>query len=173
MSTYVACVGRYAHAVSVAIYEHAIAGSTSDKTADPSITSMVKKAPPSGTLYTAASPAPAPHATRTLRCPVVRPNQPDTTLPDAAPISFGACSRPKDAPMAVARSAISPVPRHRRNERRASPVHMESSTSDFSPLVYLRSRYQAELATAPAISSTTKRRRSLDLSTACSNGPEL
>ena len=37
------------------------------KRQEPSITSIVNRAPPSGTLYTAASPAPAPHATITLR----------------------------------------------------------------------------------------------------------
>lgn len=62
----------------MAVREAARAGSTSRSDRTPSITSRVSSAPPSGTLYTQAMPAPAPQAASSRRCAVSMRGQPDS-----------------------------------------------------------------------------------------------
>ena len=153
--------------------EHARAGRTTGSARLPTITSAVNRAPASGTLYTAARPAPPPQATRSLRCPTERWAQLDRKLAETPPISFGPASRPRDAPMPMTISDSSAVPADRRNDRRPSPFQIASSISDFCPAVYRRSRYQPTPATIPPMRSDASRRRSEACRAPDSRSPEL
>jgi len=73
-------------------------------------------------------------------------------------------------PMTI--SEITEVPRQRRNDRWPSPFQMVSSSSECSPLVYRRSRYQATPPNAPAISRELTRRMSEACSMPCWRLPE-
>ena len=151
--------------------EQASAGSTTGTVTLPSMTSAVNSAPASGTLYTAARPAPAPQAISSRRCAGDSRAQPASTLADAPPISLGAFSRPIDAPIPMTNSDSTEVPSERRNDRCARLPQTTSSSSDFSPLVCRRSRYQPTPPTAPAMSSTVIRRSPDACSAAASSVP--
>ncbi len=164
-------MGRYSHAVAVAIPEQASAGRTIGRLMLPIMTSAVNRAPPSGTLYTAASPAPPPHAISSRRWAGVSRAQPARMPADAPPISLGAASRPSDAPIPMTISEMTEVPSDRRKDSRVPSPHTSSSRSDFSPWVKRRSRNQAIPPNTPALSSTTRRRRSDACSAADSSDP--
>ena len=57
-----------------------------------------------------------------------------STRADAPPISLGAASRPREAPIPMVTMEISDVPSDRPNDSLPSPFQIESSISDF-PLV--------------------------------------
>ena len=128
-------LGRYSQAVTVAIPEQASAGRTTGRLMLPIMTSAVNRAPPSGTLYTAASPAPPPQAISSRRWAGVSRAHPARMPAEAPPISLGAFSRPIDAPIPMTISEMSDVPSDRRNDSRAPSPHTTSSSSDFSPWV--------------------------------------
>ena len=96
----------------------------------PSRTSSANRAPPSGTLYTAAIPAPAPQATSSRRCQRGIAAASDSQPAAAAPASCGAASRPSQAPMATTTIERSPRPMLGTSERWASRSHR---ASDISP----------------------------------------
>ena len=137
----------------------------------PIMISAVNRAPPSGTLYTAASPAPPPQAISSLRCAGVSRAQLASRLADAPPSSLGAFSRPREASIPMTTSEITEVPSDRRNDSRSPSPHTTSSISVRSPGVSRRSRYQAAPPNAPAVSSTVMRRASEDRDTAASREP--
>ena len=60
------------------------------------------------------------------------PAQLASTLPETPPMSFGAASRPIDAPVPITISEITDVKKHRRSERLPSPLQTASSISEFS-----------------------------------------
>jgi hypothetical protein len=155
----------------VATPEQASAGRATGRVIVPIMISAVNRAPPSGTLYTAASPAPPPQAISSLRCAGDSRAQPASRLADAPPISLGAFSRPMEAPIPITISEITDVPSDRRNDSRSPSPHTTSSISVRSPGVNRRSRYQAPPPIAPAISSTTRRRTSETRVTAASSEP--
>ena len=155
MSPYVGPEDRYSHPVHVAMSEHASAGNTVGSVKLPMSTSAVNIAPPSGTLYTAARPAPPPHATSSRFCVEVRSNQCDKTLPETPPISFGAASRPMLAPSPMTISERNEVRKLRRRESSPSPVQIASSISDFSFFKYLRIRNQPIAPIKPEARRTT------------------
>ena len=130
----------------------------------------MKRAPPSGTLYTAAKPAPPPQATSSRSWAVDRPVHRPTTLPNAAPTSFGAASRPSDTPIPMTTIESTEVPRLRRNPSSPSPRQTASSTS-VRPGTYRRSRYQATPPNAPATTSDVTRRTAEACSAPSSNVP--
>ena len=105
------------------------AGSTSGSVTVPSRTSSANSAPPSGTLYTAAIPAPAPQATSSRRCQRGIAAASHSRLAAAAPVSCGAASRPSEAPMATTTIESTPRPTLCTTERWASRSHMASDTS--------------------------------------------
>src|ERR1022692_2512883 len=144
----------------VAMAEQARAGTTVGKAKLPQSTSGVKMAPPSGTLYTAASPAPPPQATNSRRCAGESFIQRDSRLPEAPPINLGAASRPIDAPMPITTSEVTDVRKLRRIDSCPSPFHSDSSISDFSFFRYRRIKNQATAPTRPAITSVVTRCRS-------------
>src|SRR5471032_29663 len=92
---------RPIHATSAAIAEVQIAGNSSCQLNAPNSTSSTNTAPPSGTLYTAASPAPAPQAIMICVSRTVREKRCDSQLALTAPISRGATSRPNGEPSAT------------------------------------------------------------------------
>ena len=116
----------------VAVSEHTRATSTVGRAKLPSITSAVKMAPPRGTLYTAAKPAPPPQATSRRFWAGDRRNQCESTLPAAPPINLGAASRPTGAPMPMTTSDTTDVASDRRAPSSPSPFQMASSISERS-----------------------------------------
>jgi len=152
---YVGAVGSAIHAIAVAISDVASAGSTSGSVSVPSSTSSANNAPPSGTLYTAAIPAPAPHATSRRRCQSGSFAQSLSALATAAPTCWGAASRPSDAPSAT--TTIEWIPRATlaQNGTRAVRSH---SASETSPGLRRASSSVPAPATTPPISSTSTRR---------------
>ncbi len=68
---------------------------------------MAKSTPPSGVLKVAAMPAPAPAATRVIRCQAIRPVTKLMVEPNDAPICAIGPSRPTDAPLPMARAEAS------------------------------------------------------------------
>ena len=155
----------------MAIPEQASAGRTIGRLMLPIMTSAVNRAPPSGTLYTAASPAPPPHAISSRRWAGESRAQPARMPAEAPPISLGAASRPIDAPMPMTISEMTEVPSDLRKDSRAPSPHTTSSSSDFSPRVQRRSRNHEIPPNAPATSSTTRRRVSEACSTPDSRVP--
>src|ERR1039457_6215479 len=121
MSAEVAPLGRYTQATLVAMAEQARAGNTVGRAKLPHKTSAVKMAPPSGTLYTAARPAPPPQATSSRRWAGERFIQRDRTLPETPPINLGAASRPIEAPMPMTTSEVTDVRKLRRIDSWPSP----------------------------------------------------
>ena len=119
----------------MAIPEQASAGRTTGRLMLPSSTSAVNRAPPSGTLYTAASPAPPPQAISSRRWAGVSRAQLARMPAQAPPMSLGAASRPIEAPIPMTISEMTEVPRDRRKDSRAPSPHTTSSSSDFSPRV--------------------------------------
>ena len=89
------------------------------------------------------------------RCAGESRDQCASRLPDAPPMSFGAASRPIEAPMPMTISEITDVPSERRNDSRSPSPHTTSSISVLLPGVSRRSRYQATPPNAPAASSST------------------
>src|SRR5882757_9483766 len=109
--------------------EQANAGRMTGSEMLPTSTSAVNRAPPIGTLYTAASPEPAPQETSSRRCCGDSRAHRAITLPDAPPISLGAASRPIEAPKPMTISEIADVLRLRQNDSSPVPRQSESSTS--------------------------------------------
>lgn len=163
-------IGRYSRETMSATIEQVSAGSTVGSVTEPSSSSAVNSAPPRGTLYTAANPAPPPQATSSRCCARDSRNQSDSRLPTTPPSSLGACSRPSEAPRPMTISEMIPVPSERRSDSRP-PCHTTSSSSDFSPGVNLRSRYQATPPNTPAMNRSTTRRSADERSTAASKLP--
>jgi hypothetical protein len=133
----VARSGTATQAITVAIALIATAGSTTGSDSVPSRTSTANRAPPRGTLYTAAIPAPAPQATSSRRCQAGSFAHSDRTLAAAAPVSWGAPSRPSDAPIPTITIDSTPRAWLRQNDRRPPPSH---SASEISPAPEPRTR---------------------------------
>jgi len=125
----------------------------------------VNSAPPRGTSYTAASPAPPPQATSSRDWAGDRWVTRASRLPAAPPISFGADSRPRDTPSPMTISDSTDVPRLRRNDSSPLPLHRASSISDL-PGTTRRSRYQPIPPITPAPSSSPIRRDGVTAPTA-------
>ena len=112
----------------------------------------MKNAPPSGTSYTAAKPAPPQQAISSRCWARLSPAQRPATPPSTPPIVLGAASRPRDAPRPMTTSEMTPVPSERRNDSSPRLAQMTSSSSVRSPSVNRRSRYQARPPMPPATS---------------------
>jgi hypothetical protein len=153
--SYVGAVGSAIQATPVAISDVASAGSTSGSVRVPSSTSSANSAPPNGTLYTAAMPAPAPHATSRRRCHSGSFAQSLTALATAAPACCGAASRPSDAPRATITIECTPRAMLDQNGTRAPRSQIASETS---PGPRRASSSPPPPATTPPTSSTSTRR---------------
>ncbi len=141
------------------------AGTTSASASEPSSTSRLNPAPPSGTLYTAARPAPAPQANRVRSWALVRLNRVPIQALTAAALCRGAPSRPNDAPTPTATIWISPSVRVASNGSPGRGVRRAWVTDTASFDTHRRRSHHATPTTAPPIVMATTRRAGLACST--------
>ena len=130
------------------------------------MTSSEKSAPPKGTPYAAAMPAPAPQATSRRRCSSDKRARSAKKLASTAPTCLGAPSRPSDAPMPTMMTESTALPSVRNAGMRPAKNQIAAVVSIPLPLDKRRRTICPTPVNTPAPRSTSRCRPALACSAA-------
>ena len=124
------------------------------------VISTANAAPPSGTLYIAARPAPAAAATSRVVVPASNPNHRASRAATAPAMRRGAPSRPTELPAPTTRTCSAPSAKGRVSPIRAAAVPEPSATASSTPTTppVARSHHHSGPAAAPPRAGASTRR---------------